>query len=128
MSGRLGPSTILYTHAVWGLGFVKIKLHSRGLRAYALTLPLLGFKCTWYEIKSRDVNQKGKDFIFIFCNKPNMEGPIMPSTGLHASLHMAMCVHSICPCFYPSARSACTHKVVLPAAAWGGGVHVHVLK
>ena len=24
-----------------------------GLRAYALTLPLLGFECTWYEIKSR---------------------------------------------------------------------------
>ena len=35
-----------------------------GLRAYALTLPLLEFKCTWYEIKSRDMNEKGKDFIF----------------------------------------------------------------
>ena len=39
-----------------------------GLRAYALTLPLLGFKCTWYEIKSRDMNEKGNDFIFY--NKP----------------------------------------------------------
>ena len=39
-----------------------------GLRAYALTLPLLGFKCTWYEIKSGDMNEKGKDFIFY--NKP----------------------------------------------------------
>ena len=35
-----------------------------GLRAYALTLPLLGFKCTWHEIKSTDMNEKGKDFIF----------------------------------------------------------------
>ena len=23
-----------------------------------------GFNCTWYEIKSRDMNEKGKDFIF----------------------------------------------------------------
>ena len=38
------------------------------LQAYALTLPLLGLKCTWYEIKSRDMNEKGKDFIF--HNKP----------------------------------------------------------
>ena len=35
-----------------------------GLRAYALTLRLLGFKYTWYEIKSRDINEKGKDFFF----------------------------------------------------------------
>ena len=34
------------------------------LRAYALTLSLLGFECTWYEIKSRDMNEKGNDFIF----------------------------------------------------------------
>ena len=39
-----------------------------GLQAYALTLPLLGFKCTWYEIKSRDMNEKGTDFISY--NKP----------------------------------------------------------
>ena len=54
-----------------------------GLGAYALTLPLLGFKCTWYEIKSRDMNEKGKDFIFF--NKP-----FMPLAGLHGPLHMAM--------------------------------------
>ena len=36
-----------------------------GLRAYALTLPLLEFECTWYEIKSRDMNEKGKEFIFL---------------------------------------------------------------
>ena len=35
-----------------------------GLQAYALTLPLLVFKCTWYETKSRDMNEIGKDFIF----------------------------------------------------------------
>ena len=54
-----------------------------GLRAYALTLPLLGFKGTWYEIKSRDMNEKGKDFIFY--NKP-----YMPLVGFHGPLHMAM--------------------------------------
>ena len=46
-----------------------------------LTLPLLGFECTWYEIKSRDMNEKGKEFIFY--NKP-----YMPSAGLHGPLHM----------------------------------------
>ena len=30
-----------------------------------LILSLLGFKCTCFEIKSRDMNEKGKDFIFI---------------------------------------------------------------
>ena len=39
-----------------------------GLRAYALTLSLLGFKCSWYEIKYRDMNEKVQDFIFY--NKP----------------------------------------------------------
>ena len=39
-----------------------------GLRAYTLTLPLLRFEYTWYGIKSRDMNGKGKDFIFY--NKP----------------------------------------------------------
>ena len=33
-----------------------------------VALPLLGFKYTCYEIKSRDVNEKEKDFIFY--NKP----------------------------------------------------------
>ena len=83
-----------------------------GLRAYALTLPLLGFECTWYEIKSRDMNEKGKEFIFY--NKP-----YMPTAGLHGLLH-GMCTLP-CPCSYPSARSACTHTVVLPAAAWAEG-------
>ena len=59
-----------------------------GLLAYALTLPFLVFKCTWHEIKSRDMNEKGKDFIF--CNKL-----YMPSAGLHGPLHM-VCV--LCPC------------------------------
>ena len=59
-----------------------------GLRAYALTLPLLVFKCTWYETKSRDMNEKGKDFIFY--NKL-----YMPSAGLHGPLHM---VCALCPC------------------------------
>ena len=31
------------------------------------------------------------------------------------------CVHSVSPCSCPSARSACTHTVVLPAAAWSEG-------
>ena len=54
------------------------------IRAYALTLPFLGFKCTWYEIKSRDImNEKGKDFIFY-------DKSYMPSAGLHGPLHMAM--------------------------------------
>ena len=88
-----------------------------GLRAYALTLPLLGFECTWYEIKSRDMNEKGKDFIF--CNKPDM-----PSAGLHGSLHM---VCALCPCPHPSARSACTHThwhCLLLLGQRSGGVNV----
>ena len=58
--------------------------------AYALTIPLLGFKCTWYYIKSGDMNEKGKDFMFY--NKP-----YMLSAGLHGPLHMAM-VCALCPC------------------------------
>ena len=61
-----------------------------------------------YEIKSRDMNEKGKDFIFY--NKP-----YMPSAGLDGPLHM---VCALCPCSHPSTRSACTHTVALPAAAW----------
>ena len=55
----------------------------RGLRAYALTIALLGFEWTWYEIKSIDMNEKGKDYIFY--NKP-----YMPSAGLHGQSHVAM--------------------------------------
>ena len=54
-----------------------------GLRAYALTISLLGFEWTWYEIKSKDMNEKGKDSIFY-------SKPYMPSAGLHGPLHMAM--------------------------------------
>ena len=73
-----------------------------GLRAYALTIPLLGFECTWTEIKSRDMNEKGKG-LFSITN--------------HICLQQGFMV----PCSYPSARSACTHTVVLPAAAWAEG-------
>ena len=59
-----------------------------GLRAYALTLPLLGFECTLYEIKSRDMNEKGKESIFY--NKP-----YMPSAGLHGPLHMVCALSSV---------------------------------
>ena len=95
----------------------------QGLRAYALTLPLLGFKCTWYKINSRDMNEKGKDFIFY--NKPYMH-----SAGLHGPLHMAM-VCALCPC---SLLPAPTPVLDLHAhTQWhcllllgqkGGGVHV----
>ena len=61
-----------------------------GLRAYTLTIRILGFKCTWFEIKSGDMNEKGKEFMFY--NKP-----YMPSAGLHSPLHMAM-VCAFCPC------------------------------
>ena len=40
-------------------------------------------KCRCFEIKSRDMNEKEKNFIFY--NKP-----YMPSAGLHGPLHMAM--------------------------------------
>ena len=83
-----------------------------GLRAYALTLPLLGFECTWYEIKSRDMIEKGKEFIFY--NKPHM-----PSAGLHGPLHM---VCALSPVPAPTlALDLHTHTVVLPAAAWAEG-------
>ena len=83
-----------------------------GLRAYALTLPLLRFKCTSYEIKSKDMNEKGKDFF------PIQQTICMPSAGLHGPLHMVM----VCaPCSYFSTRSACTHTGILPAAAWAEG-------
>ena len=52
-------------------------------KAYPLTLPLLGFKCTWYEILSRDINEKGKNFF-------SYNKPYMPSAGLHGPLYTAM--------------------------------------
>ena len=83
-----------------------------GLRAYALTSPLLGFECTWYEIKSRDMNEKGKEFIFY--NKP-----YMPSPGLHGPLHM---VCALFPVPAPTlALDLYAHTVVLPAAALAKG-------
>ena len=84
-----------------------------GLRAYALTLALLGFECTWYEIKSRGMNEKGKEFIFY--NKP------YAFSRSSWSIAHGVCTLP-CPCSYPSARSACTHTVVLPAAALAKGV------
>ena len=91
----------------------------RGLRAYALTLPLLGFKCTWYQIKFRDMNEKGKDLIFY--NKP-----YMPSAGLHGPWHMAM-VCALCPCsLLPPQHKICMHTQwrCLLLGQRGGGVHV----
>ena len=60
-----------------------------GLRAYALTLLLLGFKRTLYEIKSRDMNERGNDFMFY--NKPYM--PSAPSR----SIAHGVCTLSLLP-------------------------------
>ena len=82
-----------------------------GLRAYALTISLLGFKWTWYEIKSKDMNEKGKDFIF--CNKSYM---LQQAFMVHFT--WPWCVHSD-----PTPTLALdlhAHTVVLPAAAWAG--------
>ena len=70
-----------------------------GLQAYALTLPHLGFKCTRYEIKSRDMNEKGKEFIFY--NKQ-----YMPSAGLHGPLHM------VCAMVYAGQQATIDHLPV----------------
>ena len=44
------------------------------------------------------------------------------SAGLHGPLHMAMvCAFYPCSCSHPSARSAYTHTVTMPAAAWTEG-------
>ena len=78
----------LKTSKAAGQGGLGITSLDGGLRPYALTLPLLVFKFTWYETKSRDMNEKGKNFIFY--NKP-----YTPSGGLHGPLHM---VFALCPC------------------------------
>ena len=84
-----------------------------GLQAYALTISLLGFECTRYEIKSRDMNEKEKDFIYI-TNHICLQHAVM--------VHCTWCVHSVpAPCSHPITRSACTHTVALPAAAWPEG-------
>ena len=90
-----------------------------GLQAYALTLPLLGFICTWYVIKSRDMNEKGK-VSFSITNHICLQMAFM--------VHCTWCVHSVpAPCSHPSARSACTHTQwhsLLLLGQRGGGVHV----
>ena len=42
--------------------------HLRRFTSLCSDLTPFRFKCTWFEIKSRDMNEKGKDFIFY--NKP----------------------------------------------------------
>ena len=84
-----------------------------GLRAYALKLPRLVFKCTWYETKSRDMNEKGKDFIFYY------KLYILQQAFM---VHCTWCVYSVpAPCSHHSARSAYIHTVALPTAAWAEG-------
>ena len=89
-----------------------------GLRAYALTLPLLGFKCTWSEIKSTDTDEKGKDFIFY--NKPYM--PYRPSWSI---------AHGVCTLSLVPAPTLALdlhahtqwHRLLLLGQR-GGGLHV----
>ena len=89
-----------------------------GLRAYALTLPLLGFECTWYEIKSRDMNEKGKEFIFY--NKP-----YMPSAGLHGPLHMVCALSPVpAPTLALDLHAHTQLYCLLLLGQRGGGVHV----
>ena len=86
--------------------------------AYALTLPLLGFECTWYEIKSRDMNEKGKEFIFY--NKP-----YMPSAGLHGPLHMVCALSPIpAPTLVLDLHAHTQLYCLLLLGQRGGGVHV----
>ena len=89
-----------------------------GLRAYALTLPLLGFECTWYEIKSKDMNEKGKEFIFY--NKP-----YMPSAGLHGPLHMTCALSPVpAPTLALDLHAYTQLYCLLLLGQRGGGVHV----
>ena len=92
-------------------------LIQESLQAYSLTLPLLGFKSTWYEINctSRDMNEKGNNFIF-YNNHICLQQAFL--------VHCTWCLHSVGSCSYPSTRSACTHTVALPAAAWAEGWRV----
>ena len=89
-----------------------------GLRAYALTLTLLGFECTWYKLKSRDMNEKEKEFIFY--NKP-----YMPSAGLHGPLPMVCALSPVPAPILALDLHAHTHCLLLLGQT--GGV-VHVLK
>ena len=80
-----------------------------------MTLPLLGFEYTCFEIKSRDMNENRKDFIF--CNKP-----YMPSEGLHGPLHLVMvCAPSLSLLLPQRLMCMHTYTVELPAAAWAEG-------
>ena len=89
-----------------------------GLRAYALTLPLLGFECPWYEIKSRDMNEKGKELIFY--NKP-----YMPSVSLHGPLHMVCALSPVpAPTLALDLHVHTQLYCLLLLGQRGGGVHV----
>ena len=48
---------------------------------YALTLPLLGFKCTWYEIKYRNMNEA------ILSRGGNRDGVLGVRIPLHPLIH-----------------------------------------
>ena len=85
-----------------------------------LTLPLLGFKCTLYGIKSRDMNEKGKDFISY--NKPYKYAFSRPSW----SIAHGVCTQSLLPAPTLSLdlhAHTQWHCLLLPGKR-GGGVHV----
>ena len=78
----------------------------------------LGFECTWYEIKSRDMNEKGKEFIFY--NKP-----YMPSAGLHGPLHMLCALSPLpAPTLALDLHAHTQLYCLLLLGQRGGGVHV----
>ena len=89
-----------------------------GLNIICSDLTLLGFKCTWYEIKSRDMNEKGKDLIFY--NKP-----YMPLAGLHGPLHVGVCTQSVtAPTPAQDVHAHTLWYCLLLLSQRGGGMHV----
>ena len=92
-----------------------------GLQAYALTLPILGFKFTWYEIKSRDMNEKGKEFIFY--NKPYI--CLQQAFMVHCTWH-GMCTLPLLPALTPALNlhAHTQWPCLLLLGQRGGGVHV----
>ena len=91
-----------------------------GLRAYALTLPLLGFECTWYEIKSRDRIRKERNSFSITNHN-------MPSAGLHGPLHM-VCALSPVPAPTLALDLHAHTQLYCLLLLWQRGGGVHVLK
>ena len=65
--------------------------------------------------QSRDMNEKGKEFIFY--NKP-----YMPSAGIHGPLHMVCALSHVPAPTLALDLHAHTHSCT--ACCWGGGVHV----